>query len=96
MCIVMPMTIRFLICLSMSFYPIKLLLVKSVRIYGWLLGFLMSGHVLACSPVEDLTTEEMILQSEAIVIATVVGFGESAGENYALFEIDQKIKGGDA
>ncbi|GAA4824499.1 hypothetical protein GCM10011365_04580 [Marinicella pacifica] len=51
---------------------------------------------MACSPDEDLTTEDMILQSEAIFIATVVGFGESAGENYALYEIDQQIKGGDA
>ncbi|WP_345258931.1 hypothetical protein [Marinicella pacifica] len=56
----------------------------------------LSGHVMACSPDEDLTTEDMILQSEAIFIATVVGFGESAGENYALYEIDQQIKGGDA
>ena len=61
--------------------------------YISIIGFLISGFSLACSPVEDLTTEEMILQSEAIIIATVIGFGEAADEEYALFEIDQKIKG---
>jgi hypothetical protein len=59
------------------------------------LGLLVSCHVLGCSPVVDLTTEEMILKSEAIVIATVIGFGKMEDEDYALFEIDQKIKGGD-
>jgi len=59
----------------------------------WLL---LSGQVLACSLVEQLSTEEMIVQSEAIVIGTVIGFGEEQNENYVLFEIDKKIKGDDS
>ncbi len=80
----------------MFLYPINNCWLAGLRTYGWFLGFLMSGDVMACSPVEDLTTEDMIVQSEAIVIATVIGFGQSDGEDYALFEIDQKIKGGEA
>jgi hypothetical protein len=59
--------------------------------YLGVFSFLISGQVLACSPMERLSTKEMIVQSEAIVIGTVIGFSDKNDESYAFFEINRRI-----